>query len=241
MLAVPHTMAWEGCHMAAGEVFVHSNTIANARGQSNQAAFTYRIEYPRFVANTPLTSLRRINERYRQQAQYLAQSAQATYARPAEEDRRRLERGGGDAFSPYELLRTFEVTYGQNCVLSLYLDEYLYTGGAHGTTRRTADTWDVRSDRPVPLSALFPQRADYADRLRDAVAAEVARRGAGAAGSYFEDYETRISEYFNPESFYLTPEALVLYYQQYELGPYATGIPTFSLPYAEVGARIPGC
>lgn len=33
----------------------------------------------------------------------------------------------------YEVIAEFTVTYNQNCALSLYTDQYIFTGGAHGS------------------------------------------------------------------------------------------------------------
>ncbi|MFR3751201.1 MAG: RsiV family protein [Enterocloster sp.] len=35
---------------------------------------------------------------------------------------------------------------------------------------------------------------------------------------------------FNQNQFFLRPGYIVIYYQQYEIAPYATGIPEFSIP-----------
>ena len=42
-----------------------------------------------------------------------------------------------------------------------------------------------------------------------------------------------IREHFNPQSYFLEPRSIVIYYQQYDIAPYATGIPEFRLPYPE--------
>ena len=51
---------------------------------------------------------------------------------------------------------------------------------------------------------------------------------------YFDDYQDLIKKNFNPQSFYLTPNGLVIYYQQYEVGPYAAGIIEFTIPYEQI-------
>jgi hypothetical protein len=51
---------------------------------------------------------------------------------------------------------------------------------------------------------------------------------------YFDGYQTLITKYFNPASFYLIPDGVSFYYQQYEIGPYAIGMPTFTFSYSEL-------
>ncbi len=226
--------------MPQQEVFVVSNSIHADRTYAGQTVLTYRVEYPQFVAYTQLASLQRINTYYRQQALYLAQTIQTTYYADAVTDFER-HRSEGLPFSPYEFLRTFEVTYGQNCIISLYMDAYQYTGGAHGTTTRTSDTWDARTGQQLPLSAMFRPGTYYVGALEEAIVAEIGRRNAGQSNLYFDNSAELVHEYFDPENFYLTPEALVIYFQATEIAPYSTGIPTFPIPYGYFGARVPGC
>ena len=46
----------------------------------------------------------------------------------------------------------------------------------------------------------------------------------------FEDYPYLLRNKFNQNHFFLRPGYIVIYYQQYEIAPYATGIPEFSIP-----------
>ena len=56
---------------------------------------------------------------------------------------------------------------------------------------------------------------------------------AGGNPIYFEDYCKLVLDSFNPEQFYLVPRGntydLVIYFQQYDIAPYSTGIPTFQM------------
>jgi hypothetical protein len=49
--------------------------------------------------------------------------------------------------------------------------------------------------------------------------------------NYFENYRELIIKYYNPQNYYLTPTALAIYFQQYEIAPYAAGIIVFEIPY----------
>jgi len=48
---------------------------------------------------------------------------------------------------------------------------------------------------------------------------------------YFEDACNLVLETFNPDSFYLVPEGIVIYFQQYDIAPYSSGIRTFLIKY----------
>jgi hypothetical protein len=48
---------------------------------------------------------------------------------------------------------------------------------------------------------------------------------------YFEDYEKLISQTFNKNNFYCTPDGIIVYYQQYDIAPYSSGIREFLIKY----------
>ncbi len=222
------------------DVYAVSHTLYGDRTYAGTVVFTYRVEYPQFVTFTSMPSITRINTYYKENALALVRFAQETYYPEAVEDYKNRQ-DENYPFTPYELQRPFTITYGHNCFVSLYLDEYVYTGGAHGMTTRTSDTWDARSGRRIALADLFPQGYDYEEVLIQLINEEIALRVAQDEGTYFDNYPELTKEYFDPQSFYLTPDALTIYYQQIEIAPYSTGIPTFAFPYALVGATLPGC
>ena len=57
------------------------------------------------------------------------------------------------------------------------------------------------------------------------------RKISSAMASYFENYKELINKTFNPNSFYCTPEGISVYYQQYDIAPYSSGIREFLMPY----------
>lgn len=47
--------------------------------------------------------------------------------------------------------------------------------------------------------------------------------------SYFDDYAKLVAKTLNLNSFYLTQDGVVLYFQQYDIAPYAAGFPEFMI------------
>lgn len=137
----------------------------------------------------------------------------------------------------YQYLKTFDVTANGNCVLSLYSDTYEYTGGAHGNTERTSQTWHFPGGHRLSLASLFPVGTHYRAALIARIIAIISRNPE----AYFDDYKKLAAEKFNADSFYLTPEGLAIYYQQYDIAPYSSGIPVFEFTYDSVGAAPPRC
>ena len=62
----------------------------------------------------------------------------------------------------------------------------------------------------------------------DGIQAQIACRPQ----DYFDNASLLAVQQFDPRRFYCTPRGVVLYYQQYEIAPYSSGIPEFFFPYS---------
>ncbi len=146
----------------------------------------------------------------------------------------------GYPFHSYETVLNYETAYNQNCHLSLYRDQYEFTGGAHGSTIRASDTWNLSTGKRLGLSQLFSCGKDYKAFLIAKISEQAACNMEENPGIYFEEYQSLIRDNFNERSFHLSSKGLSIYYQQYEIAPYATGIVTFTIPYCDLGWQ-PSC
>lgn len=139
----------------------------------------------------------------------------------------------------YDIYVDFQVTYNRDCILSIYFDRYEYTGGAHGTTVRFSDSWNIGCSRPLTLMDLFPPDTNIREYYISAIIEQIRHEVQNEPMLYFEDYENLVNQYFRPSSFYLTGDGVVIYFQQYEIAPYASGIPEFLIPFGADGANLP--
>lgn len=190
----------------------------------------YRIDYPVFLHTDYEGILDNINKRYRRWVSDIQEKYETVYYQEAVKDYEyRLE--SNFPFHPHEAISTYEITNNQETLISLFYDHYIYSGGAHGTTKRASSTINIQTGCQVRLfqNAIDPaaDKAQLLDRVREQIVAQMRKNNK----QYFDDYPQLIFEHFNPESFYLTPEGLVIYYQQYEIAPYSSGIPEFLINY----------
>lgn len=137
-------------------------------------------------------------------------------------------------FAPYEAFMSYTVAMNQNCALSYYWDTYTFTGGAHGTTLRKSETYNYKNKRKTTLWDLFKSKAYGRRVVVDEIINQADISYQNNPGIYFENYQTLIRKNFNPENFYLTPQGVVVYFNQYEIAPYVTGIVEFLVPYSMV-------
>ena len=143
-------------------------------------------------------------------------------------------------FHSYEAYMIYTITYNENCFLSLYIDKYEYTGGAHGNTIRTSNTWELCTGQNIYLYCFFMPYTDYTHMLIQEITAQAEKNLKENPYIYFDDYKDLIIKNFNPHSFYMSPDGITIYYQHYDIAPYSTGIVEFTIPYTKIG-WFPSC
>lgn len=197
---------------------------------------SYKIEYPVFSSSAYERSIRVINNYYKVRAldyrEYcrttLCQMAVAQYLDDIEND---------FPVRVFAAQEGFTITYQEACILSLYFDRYEFTGGAHGSTIRSSQTWNLQTGQRLILAELFERSFNFREYIISNVIEQIEQNPE----PYFEDYENLVRQTFNVNSFYCTPTGLVVYFQQYDIAPYASGIREFLIPYNDVRNPITIC
>ncbi|MFC0561702.1 DUF3298 and DUF4163 domain-containing protein [Halalkalibacter alkalisediminis] len=113
----------------------------------------------------------------------------------------------------------FEIKNNQREVISLTNSHYSYSGGAHGITIQRSLTMNVRDGRIYTLRDLFKPNVNYQERLNELISKQIEERNLPILNEF---QGITANQYF-----YIADKALVLYFQLYELVPYAWGFPYF--------------
>ena len=193
----------------------------------NIAVFTYHIAYPSFSTTCVLSAAQTANIYYMQLAENTEQYCRTVLYPQAVESARYIT-SNHPPFNRYTLDMNYQITYNSGCITSLYMDTYTYMGGAHQELERISDTWDFSTGRQLHLDDISALTPAALNGLQTSVERQIAERLKESPGSYFEDYPYLLRNKFNQNHFFLRPGYIVIYYQQYEIAPYATGIPEFS-------------
>ena len=127
----------------------------------------------------------------------------------------------------YEVYRKVNVTYNSKNIVSLYIDNYVFTGGANGNTERTSQTWNIMMDRKMVLNEFFKNDPDYILTILKEVNLQITKDPE----KYFDDSCILVLNNFNTSNYYLENNYIVIYFQQYDIAPRSTGIPTFKIKY----------
>ncbi len=197
---------------------------------------TASVRYPEGKVPGSPRAERSINSRIKAQTAAFHRYVSGPLYRSAAADFR-YAKANHSPFHPYQALLDYEVSLNCGGYLSIFRDRYEYTGGAHGSTVRLADTWDLKNGRRVFLRAFFCRGKDWQKRVLGQILQQADKEMRENPGIFFDDYRDRIPTYWNPEHFYLTPAGIAVYYQQYEIAPYSSGIVLFPIQ----GDRGPAC
>ena len=140
-----------------------------------------------------------------------------------------------DAFA--EIFRKYEysgqvgykVKYNHSPLLSVTLDEMYYMyHAAHPMSYLRAYTFDTRTGKILQLADLFSKDADYRSRLNKFITDKIAEDNIPLLNA------SAVPAIKPEQEFYLSRDALVIYYQRYEFTSYAQGFLKFSVPYKQI-------
>ena len=182
----------------------------------------YNIEYPQIIGQSDISSIRfnTYNKNLADSLQYnsennLYQEAVELY---------KYNKQNNYPIMVYEVYRTYEITLNTSKVISLYSDEYIFSGGAHGNTVRTSQTWNMVTGRMMDLYEFFRNPYFIQSIFKQIIAQINADKDI-----YFEDACCLVIETFSTKNFYLTPEYIAVYFQAYDIAPYSSGIRVFMI------------
>ncbi len=226
--------------MEGYRVIVREKTLQQDMYYKNTNIMRYTIKYPKFISDTYQTILAKLNSLYRTKAvMYERSNVMNLYQMAMVEYEYSI--ANNYPIRQFEAYVDFVVTYNRNCVISLYFDQYEYAGGAHGLTVRHSDTWNLQKSKRMEMSDFFPHRNNYRDFVVQTILKQIEEEIAAGNNIYFDDYEKLVKENFKVNNFYLTKEGIVVYFQQYDIAPYSSGLPTFLIPFGPGGATMPKC
>ncbi len=200
----------------------------------NNLIVKYKLAFPRITSNSYSFAVNKFNHFNQVRAFDLRLYAEKELFNDAKElfD---YNMANNFPFSPYELIYTFTTTYNSNTMLSLFSDQYIYAGGAHGSTIRTSQNWNMNNGLQISLSSLFHNDCSYIILILKEIFHQIEKQVENGTNSFFEDYAKLAVENFKLEQFYLTDDGVVIFYQQYDIAPYSSGIPTFII---QLGNRV---
>ena len=189
----------------------------------------YKIQYPRLVRSMYRYGMRQFNEYNYMKALKLKEYCENQLFKEAKElfD---LNIQHGYPLMMYEIIYNYCVTYRTESVISLYTDEYIFSGGAHGNTKREAQNWNLQNGKSIELKNLFSQNPYYIIDIFKEINLQIESQIKNGENQYFSNFCQLVQEHFKLENFYIVPNGIKIFFNQYEIAPYSSGIPEFFIP-----------
>lgn len=206
------------------------SVLRNTLSFNGIPVMVYNIKYPVFTSTCSQAAVRSINQFYSSLAKEKEDYCKTVLYPQAVESARYIQ-NNDPPFHSYEYDMVYKVTFSSGCIASLYVDQYTFMGGAHGSTVRTSDTWNLSTGERISLQDLYLREPLYRQIVRLRIQYQIAGLLKDNPASFFDDYPKLLLNTFNPDSFYLSPDGVMIYFQQYDIAPYASGLPEFLLPY----------
>lgn len=147
----------------------------------------------------------------------------------------------GDEYNPsLEYSQSIIKIHETKLYVTYIADTYVFMGGAHGTSTKAGCTFRKNDGRRFSYNMLHnTERAEFKQMIKQGL-----RKYFANLGTEITDDETLASMLITesdvnylplPESEpYLTDQGVVFIYQQYEIAPYAAGMPKFTISYRDI-------
>ena len=200
---------------------IKENIIENKLTYDNTIILTYRIKYPQIVSTKYKLGkdiFNRYNEKIAQNLKVYTEGELYSQAKEVYE----YNKKHGYPVMVFEVILETKITYNEDKIISLYQDQYVFTGGAHGSTIRRTQNWNLYTARQIQLYSLYSNPYFLLDILR-----KINLQIANEKENYFDNYCELVLETFNPNQYYITKKGINIFFGQYDIAPYSTGIPVF--------------
>ena len=194
---------------------------------------TYKIEYPEIVSSDYEYG-KDVFNKYNKEKALAYENYVKTQLYNNAVELYKYNSANGYPIMIYEIVTDYTVTYNENAILSLYFDQYEFSGGAHGNTIRSSQNWDLVSCMLLPLYYFYPNNIYFVLDILRSIIEQINIEIQEGVNQYFDDYCMLVLESFNPENFYLTEDSIAIFFQQYDIAPYSSGIPVFNIPYMSI-------
>lgn len=130
----------------------------------------------------------------------------------------------------YECSHNAEVSFKGENLTSIYFSTYVYTGGAHGGMLNSATTFDNKNGKQIGWEIFMDKRKVKKHIIQGLMKYFEVKNKKDLADCLLVSLDTLPLPVTTP---YFNKNGLVLTYNQYEIAPYAAGMPTDIITWKE--------
>lgn len=125
----------------------------------------------------------------------------------------------------------FDIKKNSDDILSIVIKYYKYAGGAHGEYENIAYNIDINNSKFISLKDLFKEQIDYKSIINEEIRVQIEdliKSNEENKGIY------EFKNILDNQKFYIQDDNLVIYFDLYEIAPYAAGIPEFTINISKI-------
>lgn len=141
-----------------------------------------------------------------------------------------------DMTAEYEAVADVTISYSSEEILVLQMDQYTFTGGAHGNGATSYAFFDPVTGKAQKTEDLIKNSEEFHDLAEQAFrkAFDLApAQGINEPGFWFED-----DQFTLPENMGMTEQSWILIYNPYEIAPYSEGPIEVEIPLKKVAPYL---
>ena len=130
----------------------------------------------------------------------------------------------------------YEVYKQDGGIISLLISEDIYLGGAHSSTVYKSVNFNLYSGQSITLNDILGCDSDtYNSFIKSKILEKIKEN----PDNYFSLEENALDEAYSESNFTITSNGIMIFFQQYDIAPYSTGIPMFEFSYSDLSDIMP--
>ncbi len=134
-------------------------------------------------------------------------------------------------FNGYGLGSEFTTERADSQVVSFRQDIYEFTGGAHPNSGALGFNFSTQTGNLLTLKDVVSDEAAAKAFIADTILAQ--SKDKQYEGMFFDDYEESVKDVFSDSAWYFSEDGFTVICNEYVLGPHASGIIEFVIPYEQ--------
>ena len=136
----------------------------------------------------------------------------------------------------YEAYSDYQVTYNKNNLISIPIQLYEFTGGAHGMSYLKTFNYNLLTGKEIKLKDVFKEDVNYKEIVNNYIKEEISKN----KDIYFSG-EEGFKGISDNQDFYIDNDGIVVYFGLYDIAPYYVGIPKFKMTWDKFRRYFENC
>ncbi len=201
------------------------NIVKVVNNDNGKMLMSIDCAYPVIVSEEENAFYTYINSEYKKNAEDYVASIDEAW----NDDLKSMYDGLGENFRPLVFSLSYEVTLNRNNMLSITTHNYEETNGAHPNTSEESRTFQMVMEKELSLTDILDCEQEDADKIVKNTFEDVLTNEPYEMD--LDEFKKNLTEEVRNVKFYLTDDSLVMYFNPYQVGPYAIGTPSAEIKY----------